>query len=198
MGTRLRGCKKNNLGIGGRNKLTLKLIDKLSVYYGLAIRRNCNSKDDMKKAIWATFYHYSSTDRKPQHHFCPEGRESWCKWQQAKAKNELKNFLHDYTELPNIALDAIKLVYQDLSNDKLLQRCVGGFAQNSNESFNQLIWMLAPETMNSGAKIVNIAVFLASCIFNNGVTSILEIMNVLGISVGPGAHLYAAKKTKLE
>ncbi|XP_053945027.1 uncharacterized protein LOC128854730 isoform X6 [Anastrepha ludens] len=162
MGTRLRACKKDNPGIGGRNKLTLKLIDKLSVYYGLAIRRNCHSKDDMKKAIWATFYHYSSTDRKPKHHFCPEGRESWCKWQQAKAKNELKNFLHDYTELPKIVLDAIKPIYNDLSNDKLLERCVGGFTQNSNESFNQLIWKIAPKTMNSGAKIVNIAVFLAS------------------------------------
>lgn len=28
--------------------------------------------------------------------------------------------------------------------------------------------------------------------FNNGVTSLLQIMNVMGISVGPSAHLYAA------
>ena len=55
MGTRLRECKKKTPGIGGRNKLTAKLIDKLSVYYGLTIRRNCDNKDDMRKAIWATF-----------------------------------------------------------------------------------------------------------------------------------------------
>ncbi|TGZ52393.1 Uncharacterized protein DBV15_12842 [Temnothorax longispinosus] len=48
--------------------------------------------------------------------------------------------------------------------------------------------------MHSGAKIVNIAAFLATCTFNNGVTSLLEIMNVLGISVGSGAHLYAAQE----
>ncbi|KYQ49804.1 hypothetical protein ALC60_11123, partial [Trachymyrmex zeteki] len=51
MGTRLRECKKKNSGIGGKNKLTAKFVDKLSIYYGLAIRRNSNSKDDMKKAI---------------------------------------------------------------------------------------------------------------------------------------------------
>ncbi|XP_014478531.1 PREDICTED: uncharacterized protein LOC106746440 [Dinoponera quadriceps] len=194
MGTRLRGCKKNNPGIGGKNKLTAKLIDKLSIYYCLAIRRNCNSKDDMKKAIWATFYHYSSTDSKPQHHFCPEGPESWCKWQQAKATNKLKNFRHDYAALPKEVLDVIKPIYENLSNDKLLERCVGGYTQNSNESFNQLIWKIAPKTMNSGAEIVNIAVFLATYMFNNGVTLLLEIMNVLGISVGSGTHLYAAEE----
>jgi len=194
MGTRLRECKKKNPGIGGKNKLTAKFIDKLSIYYGLAIRRNSNSKDDMKKAIWATFYHYGSTDSKPEHHFCPEGPESWCRWQQAKAKGGLKNFRHDYSALPKTVLNLIKPIYEDLSNDKLLERCVGGYTQNSNESFNQLIWKMAPKTMHSGAKIVNIAAFLATCTFNNGATSLLEIMNVLGISVGSGAHLYAAQE----
>ncbi|KYN11794.1 hypothetical protein ALC57_16049 [Trachymyrmex cornetzi] len=193
MGTRLRECKKKNPGIGGKNKLTAKFVDKLSIYYGLAIRRNSNSKDDMKKAIWATFYHYGSTDSKPEHHFCPEGLESWCKWQQAKVKGG-RNFRHDYLALPKTVLNAIKPIYEDPSNDKLLERCVGGYTQNSNESFNQLIWKIAPKTMHSEAKIVNIAAFLATCTFNNGVTSLLEVMNVLGISVGSGAHLYAAQE----
>ncbi|KYN22114.1 hypothetical protein ALC57_05495 [Trachymyrmex cornetzi] len=140
MGTRLREYKKKNPGIGGKNKLTAKFVDKLSIYYGLAIRRNSNSMDDMKKAIWATFYHYGSTDSKLEHHFCPEGPESWCKWQQAKAKGG-RNFCHDYS-----------------------------------------------------AKLVNIAAFLVICTFKNGVTSLLEVMNVLGISVGSGAHLYAVQE----
>ncbi|XP_077262520.1 uncharacterized protein LOC143897585 [Temnothorax americanus] len=114
--------------------------------------------------------------------------------QQAKAKGELKNFRHDYSALPKTVLDSIKPIYENLSNDKLLERCVGGYTQNSNESFNQLIWKIAPKTMHSGAKIINIAAFLATCTFNNGVTSLLEVMNVLGISVGSGAHLYAAQE----
>lgn len=59
MGSRLRECKKKNKNLGGRNKLTGKMIDKLTTYYGLAIRRNCNSVENMKNAIWATYEHYS-------------------------------------------------------------------------------------------------------------------------------------------
>ncbi|XP_071572857.1 uncharacterized protein [Temnothorax nylanderi] len=186
--------QKKNPGIGGRNKLTAKFIDKLSVYYGLAIRRHCDSKDDMKKAIWATFYHYGSTDKKPEHQYCPEGSESWCKWQQAKAKGELSNFSHDYSALPKEVLNVIKPIYEDLSKDTLLERCVGGFTQNNNESYNQLVWKIAPKTMHSGAVTVNIAALLATCMFNNGISSLLQIMNTLGISVGTHAHLYAAKE----
>ncbi|KAG8238744.1 hypothetical protein J437_LFUL018164 [Ladona fulva] len=36
MGTRLHACKKGKPGIGGKGKLTAKLIDSLSNYYGLA------------------------------------------------------------------------------------------------------------------------------------------------------------------
>lgn len=66
MGARLRKVKKDTKGLGGRGKLTAKLIDELSVYYGLAIRRNKNSMSDMKKSIWATLKHKCSTDAKPQ------------------------------------------------------------------------------------------------------------------------------------
>lgn len=40
MGTRLRNLKKVKKGLGARGKLTVKLIDDLSIYYGLAIHRN--------------------------------------------------------------------------------------------------------------------------------------------------------------
>jgi len=51
------------------------MIDKLSIYYGLAIQRNCDSKDKIK-TIWITFYHYSFTDEKPHFENSPEGSDS--------------------------------------------------------------------------------------------------------------------------
>ena len=63
IGTRLRACKKKH-GLGGKGKLTGKLIDQLSVYFGKAIR-DCDSVEKMQNAIWATFYHKSSTNKKP-------------------------------------------------------------------------------------------------------------------------------------
>ena len=122
-------------------------MDQLSVYFGNAIRDNCDSVEKMQNAIWATFYHGSSTDKKPQHHKCPPGADSWCKYQQAKAEKKLKSSKHDYTALPKELVDAIKLIYESPTNEELLQRCIGGFTQNSNESFNQIVWKIMPITL---------------------------------------------------
>jgi len=51
MGTRLKNLKKKTKGLGGKRKLTTKLIDKLTIYYGLAIHRNPNSLETMKNEI---------------------------------------------------------------------------------------------------------------------------------------------------
>lgn len=61
--------QSKRVSLGGKGKLTAKLIDELSIYYGLAIRNNIDSLENMKNAIWATFYHKSSTDEKPQHFY---------------------------------------------------------------------------------------------------------------------------------
>jgi len=70
MGTRLRNLKKSSKNLGGKGKLSAKLIDELTIYYGLAIRRNPTSLDDMKNEIWATLFHKLSTDENPQHEKC--------------------------------------------------------------------------------------------------------------------------------
>lgn len=69
MGTRLRHLKKVK-GLRGKGKLTAKLIDQLTIYYGLAIRWNSNSLENMKNEIWATLFHKMSTDKNPQHEKC--------------------------------------------------------------------------------------------------------------------------------
>lgn len=115
MGTRLYNVKKENAGIGERGKLTGKLIDELTTYYfGLAIRRCSDSTEKMRTAIWTTFYHKISTDKKPQYHYCPPGAESWCSWQKVKANGSLKQYQHK-VPLPQVVDDAIKHVYEELS-----------------------------------------------------------------------------------
>ena len=68
--------KKETNGVIGKDKLIAKLIDKLSVFYGLAIRGNKDSIKDTKTASWATLKHKSSTDTNPQHDSCPPGDDS--------------------------------------------------------------------------------------------------------------------------
>ena len=97
LGTRLRILKKKVKNLGGRRKLIGKLIDELSVYYGLAIRGNTDSVENMRKKIYATLYHKISTDGKPQHERCSVGRDSWCSLQKAKASHTLDIYTHKPT-----------------------------------------------------------------------------------------------------
>ncbi|XP_070528568.1 uncharacterized protein [Cardiocondyla obscurior] len=197
MGTRLRNAKKNHKGLGGKGvgKLTDKIISELSTYYGLAIRRHPNSIEEMKKEIWATYYHKSSTDEKSQHQNCPTGTDSWCKWRKTEAASTLENFHHDNPPLGDNVLEIIKPIYEELSSDELLERCLGAETQN-NESLNFLIWTFAPKHLYSGPKIIEISTFLAVTIFNEGFMPILKILNVMGIKVGHHAETYATLRNR--
>jgi len=187
MGTRLRGVKKTHK-LGGKGKLTEKLIQKLTSYYGLAIRRNVNNVENMKKAIMATYYHMCSTNENPRHEDCPPGADSWCKWQKAKAIGE--NYEHPAPLHPDVQRHILP-IYEDLSKEDLLQRCLGGHTQNANESFNSTVWRFAPKHLHCGLKIVEIAAYLAAGIFNEGHSFILRIMSKMDLIIGKQSKTYA-------
>ena len=152
--------------------------------------------EKLHEAIWATFQHYCSTDENPRHEKWPIGPDSWCSWQRAAAADELCGFHHDYELLPKDVIQAIHPIYTDLSNEKLLERCVGGFTQNNNESYNQLIWKITPKIAPCGSKVVEIAANIAAGVFNEGTFSLLYFMYVMVLSLGPNAHLYAENEDK--
>ena len=77
VGNRLRKLKKKVKGLSG---LTDSVIDKLQNYYGMAIRSNVNDLESMKSAVAAVLFHVASTDAKPWHDHCPDGPDSWCRY----------------------------------------------------------------------------------------------------------------------
>ncbi|KAJ4449515.1 hypothetical protein ANN_00915 [Periplaneta americana] len=93
MGSRLRRLKTSLKGsnlndskfISGKNRLTDSAIDRLQNYYGLAIRQNVDSVENLKKAVWAVYFHTLSTNEEPSHELCPAGADSWCKFNKGKA-----------------------------------------------------------------------------------------------------------------
>jgi len=184
MGTRLRNLKKNTKGLGGRGKLTGKLIDELTIFYGLAIRRNSDSIEKMRNDIWATLYHKLSTNKNSQHDKCPVGVDSWCSWQRSKALGTLSTYEHK-NPMHKDVFDAVKPIYEELSSDSLLSRCLGGYTQNSNESFNAVVWSIAPKTVSSGKTVLDIATDIAVIIFNDGFLSLLAVYDALGLTIGP-------------
>lgn len=86
MGTRLRKLKhtlRTTVLSDGkllRGRLTDKTINELQQYYGMAIRNNTNNLENMRKAVWATYFHKLSNDSQPLHSLCPPGPETWCKF----------------------------------------------------------------------------------------------------------------------
>ncbi|XP_074102194.1 uncharacterized protein LOC141529520 [Cotesia typhae] len=196
MGARLRKAKKASKGIGGKGegKLTDKIINKLSLYYGLAIRRHPDSVEDMKNAVLATYYHNSSTDEDPQHTYCPPGAESWCAWRKAASEGTEEEFEHDNVPLCDEVLKVIRPIYDSLSSNELLTRCLGSETQNNNESLNSLIWTFAPKHIHSGSQVIEIATFIAVCIFNDGFFPILKMMTLMGMQIGPETHSFAVRR----
>ncbi|CAH2097512.1 unnamed protein product [Euphydryas editha] len=138
-----------------------------------------------------------SSDENPQHQFCPEGEDSWCKWRKAEAKNELDQFHHDKPPLIPEVQVAIKPVFEDLSKDELLIRCLGAETQNNNEYFSLLIWTFAPKHLHSGPKIVEIASYLSVITFNKDFEDVLKVMSVMGCRIGREAHTYVEKRDEM-
>ena len=189
MGTRLRKLKSSGIkcsdgkSVGGKGRLTDRLIDKLTVYYGNAIRESKNSLSEMRKAIWAIYFHTRSSDTEPLHNFCPTGPDSWCKYQKSLCEGSLNVFKHGKS-LPAPVMDVIKPIFNDLSHPKLLSRCLGGKTQNANESFNSLVWKICPKTQYCGKRIVEIATNEATVLYNEGNIGRIKIMETFGLKIG--------------
>jgi len=135
----------------------------------------------MQRDIMATYHHYTSTDKHPKHENCPAGENSSCKYRRAESLGQ------EYTHPEPLHQDVAKYIlpiYEDLSKKELLEKCLGGFTQNANESFNSTIWRLAPKHLHCGRKIIEIAAYIAAGIFNEGYMYVLKLMYDLQIVIG--------------
>ncbi|GFU26715.1 uncharacterized protein TNCV_1837871 [Trichonephila clavipes] len=155
MGTRLRKLKlvysKKKLSdgktIGGKGRLTDSLIDKLAHYYGNAIRCNSTTVKEMRKAIWAVWGHFCSTDDEPMHWFCPTNPNTWCKYN-AAINNNLQNYKHK----PSVAKavrDVIKPAFAVLSHPALLKKCLEGMFVSLAERDNRRIFTSRQRSLES-------------------------------------------------
>ena len=92
----------------------------------------------MQAAVKAILYHsVHNENREEQHHYCPKGKDSWCKFQKDKASGT-----DTYTSqkcLPAKFLRKLKPTFDDLSSTDLLSRCLEGYTQNANESLHGMI-----------------------------------------------------------
>lgn len=194
MGTRLRSLKTKTPLLSQRRRggLTNEAIDKIQKYYGLAIQRTAGeSIQVMKQEIWSVYFHISASNHDTQKHgLCTSDPDRiWCKY--LKAQLEGKNYDHTkHFHLPSEIMSAIKPVFQDLTNNSLLEKCSLGKTQNPNESFNNSVWTILPKRTFVGMNTLKFGVYQAVNNFNIGNIAKCEVLNYLQLD--PGEHMLTA------
>ena len=193
MGTNLREYKRkekkrklaDGKGVGGLGRLTDKKVDQMQNYYGQAIRGNKGSLSGMKNAVMAIFKHMIKDDHKSlgsQHSLCPKDVNPWCKFWKNKADTSIQ---YDATNrLPSVFQEELRPIFERLSSNQLLERCLKGLTQNQNECFNSTLWSLCSKTVFCGKRKVSAAVAQAVGVFNTGNSSKASSMVLCGIEPG--------------
>ena len=120
----------------------------------------------MKDSIMAILYHEVKLhDDTARHQFCPQGSDdepSWCRF---KREGEMEDEPH---HLDPVFLDLLKPQFDRLSQPELLERCLAGYTQNQNKSFNNLVWIRCPKHLWKGPFCIQIAVNLSILQWNRG------------------------------
>ena len=179
--------------IRGSGILTDDLINSLQNYYGDVIWRNKADIDGMMRGVQATLL--NSNSRNKQHiTTCPEGRDSWCKWQAAKERGE--QYHHRKNPIPEPIVQLLKSIYTQLGSRNLLEKCLDGYTQNDNESLHSVVWKYCPKEVCLGRDGVVNARALVVSTFNDGASSLSEVAKRLGVIPAPFSTSFLSGRDK--
>lgn len=191
------GKQRKKSVLGGQKKLTDKVITRLQFYFRRGITRKVNtSEEDMRNDIMSSFEHCSSTDDNPKHHLCPKSTDSWCFYQKALASGD-EPASHSTMEI-SFTLDADQLqrvreVYERLTTDAMMKKCLRGFTQNPNESLHSRIWLYCPKHLATTKRKVDFAAAQAASEYNAGYMD-ANIYTSMGVPVTSIVQKYLEQK----
>ncbi|XP_070539717.1 uncharacterized protein [Ptychodera flava] len=165
------GKLEDGKSLTGQHRLTNQMINAFQVFYGIALRNNKGNVHLMSKQTKAIVLHYSSTHDEPHHEYCPQGADSWCKWQKDRVsgKKTYKPLLHP---LAPAVVKAVQPVIDKLANEKLLEGVKNCYTQNQNESLHHVLWNVIPKDQNHGVDDVVLGANIAVSCFNAGFTTL--------------------------
>lgn len=87
--------------------------------------------------------------------------------------------------IPAATVKLLQPIYARLGDCHLLEKCIGGYTQNANESLHSLIWKFSPKEIFPVKSGIQTACSLAVCCFNDGASSLLAIKQNLGLELSP-------------
>ena len=164
VGSRLCNLKtKNTKGLGGKRKFTNTKIGTMQNYFGIGLRSNVGSYilAAMNSACMASMYHICD-----YHDNCPKPADTWCQYQKDKQDNT--NYYKSEGDLPIDVRRAILPIHQSLCKSEMLEKCLHGKTQNTNELFNGMIWNRVPKATHLGLDVLSVGVYDATAHFNIG------------------------------
>lgn len=172
--------KKITLGGRKAGALTAKVMTDLAGYYRNAIVKNTPHVHLMRSAVLATLDHYDSTDEDPKHALCPIDANSWCWYQKALASGvEPPSHSTKKIKLNSVVIEHLRPMYQKFSNVELLQRCIRGGTQNTNESLHHMVWSRCSKDTFQSKKRLEISVICAVSEFNMGCENSLRLRSTM-------------------
>ena len=179
----MRNFKKLEKGISGKGKLASNMINRLQNYYGIAIRSNKNNLKGMQSATKAALFHVTSNKDHNRHYpHCPVGPDSWYKYSQDRA-----NGTTNYKPRPGLPISIVlklRPIFEELSNEDLLKKCLHGMTQNQNESFNAMIWSRIPKSTYVSFSQLQLGVYDTVANFNIGRKASILIFKKLNMIPG--------------
>ena len=174
LGTPLRKIKKVGVGddikVGGARRLTEQRIKDWQRYYYFAIKNHAGNNEAMQQAINAIPLHAMSTTSDHCHVHCSKGEGSSCYHQRAMAMGKPIEVPKTQVSVPKELGIRLLIIFKRLSGTALLKRCNTASTQNTNESFNNLLWSKTPKRifLSRSSIEIEMAAALAMKEFNQG------------------------------
>ena len=94
-------------------------------------------------------------------------------------------------------LKFLRPVFEDLSKEELLKRCLHGKTQNANEFFNNIVWLKCLKTVFINRENIELGINSAILQFNDGAHGISNVFEQFSTKYGIYTSIGSSKKNDI-
>lgn len=124
-------CTYKKITLSGKGKLTAKIINKLTLFYSLVIRRNHNSAEKIKTPSRQLITTIAEQTRIRSARIARAAKTHGSSGRKLQLQMPCQSLKHSCTALHIDIFKVIKPIHEDLSKDTLLQWCLGEFLRTT-------------------------------------------------------------------
>ena len=92
--------------------------------------------------------------------------------------------VHEHFHIPRAVMAEVNDIFQELSRVDLLEKVAHGKTQNANECANSTIWNILSKNGFANRPLVELAAYMAVCLYNEGKIAVLDVLSSLAVPIG--------------